>query len=65
MLTLNPITWRIWRVPKNANRWKMGFNLAFKGLSNVKNGDFFLHMNILCPVRNSPFFSPLLRNITP
>ena len=24
--------WRIWRVPNNARKWQMGFNLAFKGL---------------------------------
>jgi len=24
--------WRIWWAPNNASRWKMGFNLAFKGL---------------------------------
>ena len=31
-LTLNLLTWNIWRVPNNASRWQMGFNSAFKGL---------------------------------
>jgi hypothetical protein len=31
-LTLNPITWKIWRVPTNASRWQMGLNWAFKGM---------------------------------
>jgi len=30
VLTLNPLTWKIWWAPNNANRWQMGFNLAFK-----------------------------------
>jgi len=32
VLTLNPLTWKIWWAPKNANKWQMGFNSAFKGL---------------------------------
>jgi hypothetical protein len=33
VLTLTPPTWRrIWWAPNNANRWQMGFNLAFKVL---------------------------------
>jgi len=31
-LTLILLTWRIWWASSNANRWQMGFNLAFKGL---------------------------------
>jgi hypothetical protein len=31
-ITLNLLTWRIWWAPNNANRWQMGFNLAFKVL---------------------------------
>jgi len=30
-LTLTLLTWRIWWA-NNANKWQMGFNLAFKGL---------------------------------
>ena len=26
------LTWTIWRAPTNASKWRMGFNLAFKGL---------------------------------
>ena len=33
-LTLILLTWRIWWAPNNANKWQMGFNLAFKGLIN-------------------------------
>ena len=32
ILTLNPLTWKIWWAPCNASRWQMGFNWAFKGL---------------------------------
>ena len=31
-LTLNSLTWKIWRAPNNASRWQMGFNSAFKVL---------------------------------
>jgi len=31
-LTLTLLTWRIRRVPNNASRWQMGFNLSFKEL---------------------------------
>jgi len=33
--SLTPVllTWRIWWAPNNASKWKMGFNLTFKGLS--------------------------------
>jgi hypothetical protein len=33
---VNPLyllTWRIWWAPNNASKWQMGFNSAFKGLS--------------------------------
>jgi hypothetical protein len=33
-LTLILLTWRIVWAPSNANRWQMGFNLAFRGLNN-------------------------------
>jgi len=26
VLTLNPLTWKIWWAPNNASRWQMGFN---------------------------------------
>jgi len=32
LLTLNPLTWKIWWAPNYASRWQMGFNSAFKGL---------------------------------
>jgi hypothetical protein len=32
VLTLNPLTWRIWWAPNNASRWQIGFNSAFEGL---------------------------------
>jgi len=35
ILTLNPLTWRIWTAPNNASKWQMGFNLAFKGLKGI------------------------------
>ena len=39
-VTLILLTWRIWWASNNANRWQMGFNLAFKGLkqSHYKPG---------------------------
>ena len=33
ILTLNPLTWKIWWAPNNASRWQVGFNSAFKGLT--------------------------------
>ena len=33
LLTLNLLTWTIWRAPTNASKWRMGFNSAFKGLT--------------------------------
>jgi hypothetical protein len=35
-LTLNPVTWKIWRAPHNDSRWQMGFNSAFKGLKKMR-----------------------------
>jgi len=32
-LTLILLTWRIWRAPDNASKWKMEFNSEFKVLS--------------------------------
>ena len=32
ILTLNPLTWKIWWAPNNASKWQIGFNSAFKGL---------------------------------
>jgi hypothetical protein len=32
-LTLILLTWRIWWASNNASKWQMGFNSAFKGLS--------------------------------
>jgi hypothetical protein len=32
VLTLIPLTWKIWWAPNNVNRWQMRFNLALKGL---------------------------------
>jgi len=32
LLTLTLLMWRIWWALNNACRWKMGFNLAFKGV---------------------------------
>jgi hypothetical protein len=33
-LTLNPLTWKIWRAPNKASKWHMIFNSAFKGLKS-------------------------------
>ena len=32
-LTLNPLTWKIWRAPNNTSRWQMEFNSAFQTLT--------------------------------
>jgi hypothetical protein len=37
ILTLNPLTWKIWWAPNNASRWQMGLNLAFKGLIYIRD----------------------------
>ena len=55
ILTITPLTWRIWWAPSNASKWPMGFNSAFKGLMwsnnpcSVKNECllvFLLHLNL-------------------
>jgi hypothetical protein len=33
-LTLILLTWRIWWAPNNASKWQVGFNSAFKGLTD-------------------------------
>jgi hypothetical protein len=40
-VTLILLTWRIWWAPNNASRWRMGFNLVFKGLKSDKNNAYF------------------------
>ena len=36
------LTWTIWRAPTNVNKWRMGFNSAFKGLIKVGAGKALL-----------------------
>jgi hypothetical protein len=33
-LTLILLTWKMGRVPNNASKWQIRFNLAFKGLKS-------------------------------
>jgi hypothetical protein len=35
-LTLNLLTWTIWRAPTNASKWRRGVNSAFKGLIGLR-----------------------------
>jgi len=35
LLTLNLLTTTIVAPPSNANKWQMGFNSAFKGLTHI------------------------------
>ena len=35
-LTLILLAWKIWWAPNNASKWQMGFNSAFKGLTEGK-----------------------------
>jgi len=35
LLILSLLTWSIWWAPNNVSRWQMGFNSAFKGLSEL------------------------------
>jgi len=44
-LTLILLMWRIWWVPNNASKWQMGFNSAFKGLTQ-------------CPKNTGRVFAP-------
>ena len=32
VLTLKPLTWKIWQGPNNDRRWQVALNSAFKGL---------------------------------
>jgi len=50
-LTLILLTWRIWWAPNNASEWQMGFNSAFKGLSQLQNmNEGFLLAMPICQV---------------
>jgi hypothetical protein len=43
-LTLILLTWRIWWAPNNASKWRMGFNLALRGLiCGVQRHSFCTH----------------------
>jgi len=46
ILTLNPLTWKIWWAPNTAVRWKMGFNSAFKGLKFTMGSRFCLSVGL-------------------
>ena len=51
ILTLNPLTWKIWWALNNAGRWQMGFNSAFKGLTKFATCDHVMledGMGALC-----------------
>ena len=48
VLTLNPLTWKIWRAPNNASNWQMGFNSAFKGLINTNINPLNAELNPIC-----------------
>ena len=39
-LTVILLTWRKW-TPNNASKWQMGFNSAFKGLSNTRHEEYY------------------------
>ena len=49
--------WTIWRAPTNASKWRMGFNLAFKGLNKSgpskggASGSTF-HLNIAAALQD-------------
>jgi hypothetical protein len=45
-LTLILLKWRIWWAHNNVSKWQTGFNLAFKGLSNVRV--IILHILYVC-----------------
>jgi len=45
-LTLILLMWRIWGASKNASRWQMGFNLAFKGLSMAFTVPIFMQLTV-------------------
>jgi hypothetical protein len=36
ILTLNPLSWKIWRACNNASRWQFGYNSAFEGLMSER-----------------------------
>ena len=55
-LTFIQLTWTIWRAPTNANKWRMGFNSAFKVL-NTKRRLLYLKIQF---VPHSKLFSSRL-----
>jgi len=61
VLTLNPLTWKIWWAPNNASRWQMGINSAFKGLNNTStacnaHGPYY---TVICGLSGSHIFPTL------
>jgi len=61
LLTLILLTWRIWRAPNNASKWRMRFNWVFKALA------LFIPMKVMFNVgfilrRESNFLRSLLNS---
>jgi hypothetical protein len=59
-LSLNPLTWKIWWAHNNANRWQMGFTLAFKGLMEIAVIYLFIYLLICFSVRRRTLKASLI-----
>jgi len=66
-LTLILLMWKIWWAANNASKWRMGFNLAFKGLRK-REGYSHLKEEALDPTiwraRFGRGFGPVIRQTT-
>jgi len=56
------LTWRIWWALNNASRWRMGFNLAFKGL-NVAETCALQVCRISQILQTNPLYQIFLKNL--
>ena len=59
-LTLILLTWTIWRAPTDASKWRMGFNSAFKGLSQFEMNQISLNKYKL----GTNYFTQFISNCT-
>jgi hypothetical protein len=65
ILTIIPLTWKIWWTPNNASKWQMGFNSACKGLrieASYNRYATFLFLFLRAISRNKSFCSQETHN---
>ena len=63
VLTLTLLTWTKWRAPTNASKWRVGFNSAFKGLTNPKHLSVAKIIKRLCSFCDWTIFSRIWHSL--